>query len=371
MLIGADVTCFAGVDAGVSRYLREMLASMMAACPDDDYVLYSPVRVDVPLPPGRWRLRFPQGSLPLLPGQWVRHVYPRMLAEDRPDVFWGQNAVIPLGLLSPCPRVLTVHDVTSLLLPNTLYLGNRVTWLRNFRAALHSADRIVADSRATARLLRDLMGTPWDRLTVIHAASSRRLHSVSKGEALAESTAFFGLPDRFILTVGTLEPRKDHATLLAALRLRRDFPLLAIVGAVGWRSRGILRMIRAAESEGRVRYLGRVSDAQLAVLYGAAMAMVYPSLYEGFGLPVVEAMACGCPVLCTWSSSLPEVGGDSARYFRPHDAADLAAQLNRMVFESGRLDEMSASGRVRAAQFSFERAGREMLSVLRSAVCAR
>jgi glycosyltransferase involved in cell wall biosynthesis len=139
---------------------------------------------------------------------------------------------------------------------------------------------------------------------------------------------------------------------------------LAIVGGEGWKCRTILEQIGAKEALGGVRYLGRVEDEELSLLYSAAELMVYPSAYEGFGLPVLEAMTCGCPVLCSWSSSLPEVAGPAAHYFRPHDHDDLARQLGLLLADREELDKMSQLGLRQASLFSFRSAAREFLSIL-------
>jgi alpha-1,3-rhamnosyl/mannosyltransferase len=234
----------------------------------------------------------------------------------------------------------------------------------NFHAAVRAADAIVTDSQATARLVNRLVGTPPDRLSVVHMGRSPGLEPVERAHAQREATELFGLPDEFMLTVGTLEPRKDHTTLLQVVRREGNLPLLVIAGAIGWNSRGTLRLIRTAESEGRARYVGRVSDRELAGLYSAARLMLYPSLYEGFGLPVLEAMACGCPVLCSWTSSLPEVGGTAARYFRPRDPDGLYRQLRAILGDKRLLSEMRAMGLEQSARFSFRRAAALLLEVL-------
>jgi glycosyltransferase involved in cell wall biosynthesis len=364
VLIGVDAGTFADVRAGVSRYLRETLSGMMVASPDDDFVLYSPVRIEVPLPRGRWRVRIPRMRRWSVPGHWLRDTIPRAIAEDGVDVFWGQNAMMPLRLRRPCRRVLTVHDVTGLIYPRTMRLSHRLSWDFNFRAAVRAADAVVAVSRATAQLVHRLVGTSAAKLVVIHEGCSSGLEPVARGDAQQRAAERFGLPEEFMLTVGTLEPRKDHATLLQVVRREANLPLLVIAGAIGWNSRGILRLVRRAESEGRARYVGRVSDPELAILYSAARLMLYPSLYEGFGLPVLEAMACGCPVLCSWSSSLPEVGGSAARYFRPRDTDDLSRQLRMMVGDQRLLSEMRVRGLERSARFSFSRAAEQVLDVL-------
>jgi len=238
----------------------------------------------------------------------------------------------------------------------------------NFKAAIRAADLIVSDSRATARLAHRLAGAESVRLVVIPMGYSSELYPIDRVVAQRRAADRFGLPQEFILTVGTLEPRKDYATLLRAITREVNLPLLVIAGAVGWHSRDVLRLVRRAESEGRARYVGRVSDADLASLYSSARAMLYPSVYEGFGLPVLEAMAFGCPVLCSWTSSLPEVGGTAARYFRPRDGDDLFRQLRAMLNDARLLGEMRARGIEQAARFSFRRAAEQMIDVLRGNV---
>ncbi|MBN2464191.1 glycosyltransferase family 4 protein [candidate division WOR-3 bacterium] len=349
----------------MARYLQDTLIEMMAASPKDDFVLYAPAPIDVPLPQGKWRVCIPRKRPGSLPGHWLRDTVPRVIAEDGIDVFWGQNTVMPLRLRRPCRRVLTVHDVTALVYPHTMQFRHRLSWALNFRAAVRAADAIVIDSQATARLVHRFFPTASPKLVVIHAGCPRELRPVTRCEVLQQTAERLGLPGKFMLTVGTIEPRKDYSTLLHIVRRDRALPLLVIAGVVGWRSGAVLRLIRTAESEGRVRYVGRVDDRELACLYSLACIMVYPSVYEGFGLPVVEAMACGCPVLCSWSSSLPEVGGTAVRYFRPHDVDDLATKAAELLRNHVLLSEMSCAGIAQAARFSFEVAARSLLDVLR------
>jgi glycosyltransferase involved in cell wall biosynthesis len=368
MLIGVDAGAFADVRAGVSRYLREMLSEMMNASSRDDFVLYSPTPIDVPLPRGRWRVRVPRMRRWSVPGHWLRDTIPRAIADDSIDVFWGQNAMMPLRLRRPCRRVLTVHDVTGLACPSTMRQRHRLSWMFNFRAAVRAADLVVADSRATAHLVRHLVGTAATQVVVVPAGRSSGLDPVDPASARQQVAERFGLPEEFMLAVGTLEPRKDHATLLQAVKRGGSVPLLVIAGSIGWRSRSILGLVRRAESEGWARYVGRVSDRELASLYSAARLTLCTSIYEGFGLPVLEAMACGCPVLCSWSSSLPEVGGLAARYFRPRDPDDLSRQLRAVLGDQGLLSEMRARGLEQSARFSFRRAAQQMIDCLHGTV---
>ena len=365
MLVGVDAVAFLRVSAGVSRYLREVLDRIMVLSPEDEFVLYSPKPIAAPLSHGRWHLRVPDCKRIRFPGHWLRDTLPRMVAEDGVAVFWGQNTTVPLRLVRPCRRVLTAHDVTGMVCPRTMLFRLRLTWCLNFRSAVRAADVVVADSLATGRLLCKLTPLPPKRIVVVYPGNSSALISLPSDVARRVVTERFSLVGDFMLAVGTLEPRKDYPPLLRALRATRGAPLLVIVGAMGWNCRGILRAVREAEADGLVRYLGRASDEELSALYSAALVTIYPSFYEGFGLPVLEAMACGCPVLCSWSSSLPEVGGRTASYFRPRDGDDLARRLTGLLSDERRLAEMRAMGRVQAARFSFDRTAEQMLAVLR------
>ena len=231
-----------------------------------------------------------------------------------------------------------------------------------------AADAVIAVSQATADLALRYLGIERSHLHVVHEAAHDAFRPVPKDQAREVVSGEFGLPLRYILCVCTIEPRKDHLTLLRALATVPRAPLLVLAGGTGWRSRHILEQIRADENAGRVKYVGRVEDSLLPALYSGAMFSVYPSLYEGFGLPVLESMACGCPVLSSDSSSLPEVGGAAARYFRTGDAASLSSQLKELLDSQSDLDAMSQAGLARAGLFSFRRAADQLLEIIRDGV---
>jgi glycosyltransferase involved in cell wall biosynthesis len=365
VLIGIDAVALTGARAGVARYVHDMLSAMLVESPDVEFILYSPTPIQLDLPRGRWSVRSSSQSHRFLRNSWLGRALPRMVADDAVDVFWAQNQMMPTKWLRPCRRVLTVHDMGGDVCSRSMRLRHRLSWRLNMGAAVRAADRIVADSHATARLLCRFLGVPTSLVTIVYPGRALDLRPISRAVARQQVAARFGLPDDFILTVGTLEPRKDHATLLDAVKRRSDIPLLVIVGETGWKSRTIMREVREAEGLGRARHVGKVSDCDLAALYGAARLMVYPSFYEGFGLPVVEAMMCGCPVLCGWSSSMPEAGGAAVAYFRSLEVDDLAIRLASLLGDSGRLAQMSVLGLEQSARFSYRHAARQLLSVLR------
>jgi len=372
MRIGVDAIPFQAKKAGVARYLGNMLCHMRELAPDVEYVLYA--LDDVQPPKGiedlEVRIEHRKG-LYRRAQYWLRRTLPRWLAEDGIDAFWGQNITMPLLLRRPCVRVLTVHDLTAFVCPGSMAVKN---WLQSrlvFRQAASVSDCVVAVSKATARGIRRFLNVRPADLAVVSEGCGEGIARVPRNDALQRVSSRFGLGGRFLLAVGTVEPRKEYPVLLRALDRVPDPPVLAIVGGEGWKCRAIMEQIRAKEALDRVRYLGKVEDDDLSLLYSAAELMVYPSAYEGFGLPVLEAMTCGCPVLCSWSSSLPEVAGSASRYFRPHDHDDLARQLRLLLCDSDRLAAMSALGLEQASRFSFRSAARDFLSILSRLVVRR
>ncbi len=362
MRLGVDANVFRRPAAGIARYLRNMLRCLITFHPQVHLTLYSATRIDPELPVGNWSVRCDSGIRGRVASLWLQEVCPRWLAADRADAFWGQH-VLPLRLSKPCRRILTVHDMTSYVLPRTMAVGSRFASRAFLCRSARVADRVIADSRATARQVSRLLGVSADRLTVVYPGIDDELLA-GRDCSRTDGQADLGLPAGYLLAVGTLEPRKGYDLLLDALERLPDAPCLVVVGAPGWKSQSLGRRLRAMEHAGRVRYLGRIADSYLPGLYRSARLTVVPSLYEGFGFPVLEAMASGCPVLCSRSSSLPEVGGAAARYFRPGDVQDLAVQLRELLNDDASRITMSALGRKQASGFDFRRAAATFAGLL-------
>jgi len=366
--MGVDISGLRGHTAGVSRYVLNMLTEMMVAEPRLRFILYAASEFTFPLPPGNWRVRHGSGPLRRYPGFWVQRDLPGLLASDRVDIFWGQNHLVPVKLRRPCFRVATIHDVAVYVVPETMPLKSRISMRCLLASAARCSDLVIAVSRATERLVRTLLRVSPAKTRMIYEGCGGGLGFANREEAAEAVRQRLSLDPGYVLNVGTIEPRKDLPVLLHALRRLDKPPLLVVVGDLGWRHPGILRQIAREQRSGRVRYLGRVSDDDLRMLYGAAALSVYPSMYEGFGLPVLEAMAGGCPVLCSWSSSLPEVGGRAAEYFLPRSDADLAAKLQILLSDPAVLDRMRQDGLVRAGSFSFRRSAEQFLDVVEEAI---
>ena len=272
-----------------------------------------------------------------------------------------EHLLMPLRGVS---TVLTVHDLIFHLFPEHHKPLNY--WYLNLALPLYCqrATAIIAVSEATRRDLVRCWGLDPARITVVHEAADPRFRPASP-ESIATVRQRYGLPPRFLVTVGVIEPRKNLARLLDALAiLRRDEDVhLVIVGGKGWLTSEFFRKLEAFPHRRAVTLTGYVPDEDLPAVYSAATLCVQPSLYEGFGLPLLEAMACGVPLVCSQASSFPEIGGDAARYFAPTDAEDMAETIRSVWHDEALRAEMRTRGLAQAARFSWARAARETMAV--------
>lgn len=272
-------------------------------------------------------------------------------------------------LLPPvaAPAVLTVHDLIWELYPqyhrkaNYVYLKNAVPLY------CRHAERIIAVSSATRADLVERYRIPAEKVTVIAEAAAERFAPAPPSE-IERVRSKFSLHGRYIIAVGTLEPRKNIATLARACGelFRRDLAdVLVVVGARGWLFEDAMREISALPWSNRIEMPGYVSDDDLVALYSGAWLAAQPSYYEGFGLPVLEAMACGCPVCASETSSLPEVGGDAARYFDPHSLESMTESLALVAGDDALRNDMRVEGLTRAGEFSWQRTAHETAALYR------
>ena len=265
--------------------------------------------------------------------------------------------------------VVTIHDITPLLLPQYHNRYTR-TYIRNKLLSIgERADRIIAVSENTKRDIMHSLSIPESKIKVIYEAIDKSYHPIEDIKFLNRIRKRYTLPDKFILHVGTIEPRKNITRLIKAFSTLKKMKSLkhklVIAGQKGWRYSDIFREVKDLDLEGEVIFIGYVSEEDLPGLYNAAQVFVYPSLYEGFGLAPLEAMACGTPVICSHTSSLPEVVGDVAILVDPYNIDEMARAIGEVLTDEGLRQEMGAKGLKRASLFSWEKTARETLSVYR------
>jgi glycosyltransferase involved in cell wall biosynthesis len=302
---------------------------------------------------------------------WQQLRLPGMIRRARPDLFHGALYTLPPRLR--VPSVLTVADVTTVLLPELHTAYNRYVTARLLRASCARATRILALSESTKSDLVRLGFAPAARIRVAPGAAGEAFRPVRNEAERAEIRASYADGKRYVLSVGTVEPRKNLPRLLAAYAAARRIlgasaPELLVAGPTGWKSRDVERTLRSAFPPAGVRYLGRVLDSDLARLYRGADLFAYVSLYEGFGLSVVEALKSGIPVLTSDRSSLPEASGGAARLVDPTSVpaiSDALVALAGSGAERKRLARLSVRA---AARTSWERSAQVTLDTYREAL---
>lgn len=305
------------------------------------------------------------GRITAGPGFFKGHLWEQLvlpLQVPRGALLWSPGNIGPLVTAS---QVVTIHDTAQLEHPEW-YSPAFVQWYRFILPRLaHTVRRIVTVSEYSKRQVVSLMGVPDDRVVSIPlgVAPHFRTQAPSEVERVRER---YGLPEGYLLAVSALSPRKNMRGLFAAFRKARaqlGDVTLAVVGQVATRTGAVERYDQLDDS---IRFLGRVPDQDLPAIYSGALAFLYPSFYEGFGLPPLEAMACGAPVLTSNTTALPETVGDAALLVDPHDHDSVTQGVVRIVTDGALRERLRVLGLARAAEFTWERTARETWSLLQN-----
>jgi glycosyltransferase involved in cell wall biosynthesis len=280
------------------------------------------------------------------------------------DVFHSPDFIPPLKAKGPL--VITIHDLAFLIYPQFV-TKDSAHYYGQIDRAVRRADAIIAVSESTRHDLIKMLGAPDDKITVIYEAADPLFQPSDRTVALQSVQALFDIPEDFILFVSTIEPRKNVPGLLRAYRRLRDkyklTPALVLAGAPGWLSEDVSKLVEELDLKPHCHFLGRVSNHDLHHLYNAALCLVHPAFYEGFGLTPLEAMACGTPVIASNVSSLPEVVGDAALLINPENDEEITVALWRVLTDATLRAELRAKGLRRAGAFSWERAARQTMDV--------
>lgn len=379
MKVGIDVSLVAGERAGGGQYAYQLARALPHVDPLVSYVLYPVfyyiVHPDYPraeLPEaGNMHVAF-RGILPRDVLSFWRPEAPAMFKEwllGPVDVVHSTTFCVPRFRLRPKRLVVTIYDLSFITHPKLHLPANVAHCLAGTRLAIEHADAIIVISEHTRRDLVERLAAPAERITVTPLAPDPGLARVTDPRRLAAVRKRYGLPGHFVLFLGALEPRKNLPRLLEAYAalpagLRRDVKVV-VAGMSGWLNDSIRARVAELGLDKSVHFAGYVAADDLGALYSLATVLAYPSLYEGFGLPVLEAMACGTPVLTSNVSSLPEVAGDAAVLVDPADAGSIAAGLRRLLDNPSLRGELAARGIAQAARFSWDRCARQTLDVYR------
>ncbi len=269
--------------------------------------------------------------------------------------------------MGPVRKIVTIHDLAFLEHPETAVPALAAYLNKVVPRAVAVADAVAAVSHATKQALIAHYQTPPQKITVIPCGVGPQFQRVTDPARLEEIRRKFALVHPLVLCVGTQEPRKNHLGLIKAFyetQQRGGAPaMLVIAGGQGWMYEETKQLVLDLKLEDKVRFLGRVSEADLIALYSLADVFAFPSFFEGFGIPPLEAMSCGAPVVTSNTSSLPEVVGDAAILIDPHNVQDIADALMRTISDSRLQEELRQKGYAQAQRYTWEQAARKMLEM--------
>ena len=376
MKIAIDYTPAVRQIAGVGRYTRSLVQALIHTAPDDSYtLLYAGAAPAIPLSAGvdeesrrdggavtLRRLPVPERLLTVLWHRWRVPLWADLCSPGS-AVFYSPNFVLPPLLRAN--GVVTVHDLSFLRYPETHDPGLVAFLTAAVPRAVRAAALVLADSEHTRQDTIALLGVPAEKTAVLLSAADPIFRPVDDPAVLRAMRRRRGLDRPYILSVGTVQPRKNLPRLIAAVRLLRERTgediVLVHAGRRGWLYAEVQRAVQDHAMADSFRLVEDADDGELRLLYAGAVTLAYPSLYEGFGLPCVEAMACRCPVVASAVSSVPEVAGDAGLLVEPTDVEALADALSRCLGDSELRATLIERGTAQAARFTWERSAAKLL----------
>ncbi len=372
MHIGINYTSALRQGGGIGRYTRGLVNALARLDARNRYTLI--VSKDSPLDalpslPHNFTLKTLPLSERLLTILWHRLDFP--LSIDRwagPfDLFHSPDFVLPP--LHRTPGILTVHDLSFMQHPDGAVPKLR-RWLNKVVPdSVHRARHILADSQSTKEDLITLLDVAPSKISIVGAGVESRFKPIADASTLSSVRQKYRLPERFVLGLGTLEPRKNYEGLIEAFNLlQSDHPdlHLVIAGGKGWLYDSIFETAKKSPASSRVHLIGFVADEDLPALYSLAQVFAFPSHYEGFGIPVLEAMACGTPVVAANNSSLPEIAGKAAVLLSATDTTALSDAIGQFLLRSSLHEEYRKSGIEQAKKFTWKVAAEKLLTVYQS-----
>ena len=374
MRIAIDYTAATRQAAGIGNYVRSLVDAMLAQDDTNQYTLLTSGRPPRERPfPSAENVR---GRSLIIPDRYLNVLWYRWrlpisatFFTGQVDIYHGPDFVLP-PLNGKLRKVVTVHDLAFLEHPEYAVPELAAYLKKVVPEAVEAADVVASVSQTTRQTLIEHFQTPLEKITLVPNGIRAYFRRITDPVLLEATRHKFGLKSPLVLGVGTQEPRKNHLGLIKAFHKavstgnKSTRPaMLALAGGSGWLYEETEQIVAELKLEKKVRFLGHVSDLELMMLYSLADVFVFPSFYEGFGVPPLEAMACGTPVITSNTSSLPEVVGDAAIMVNPHKINEIASAINRVLENKQLQEDLRQKGYTRAAHFTWVRSAQKMLSI--------
>ncbi len=373
MRIGIDARVMSVRSGGIGRYMLEMVRSMAARekARDHEFILYPGKDIDSVDLPDNWRC----SQRRLTSRGILRSLsYPSLAREDRLDAFYSADYLGPV-LPMPCRTVITVHDLIPIVYPRVTRFQHRLVGSFLLPRTIKNATAVVSVSKATKQDILMHIRIPQSRIKVIYEGKNEAFHPRDRHDSgIRDIRSRYGIgdgDDPYFLSLGISDPKKNGKNIVRAFSEIVKRPgnrcMLVLAGNTGHGASDLERMANELRIQDRVLFPGFVPDEHLPLLMNGARGLCFPSLYEGFGLPVLEAMACGCPVITSNVSSLPEIAGNAALLVDPGSVKQLTHAMERLLKEDELYDDLRVRGITRAEGFSWEQAAEELLDLLTAA----
>jgi glycosyltransferase involved in cell wall biosynthesis len=353
--------------AGIHHYISQLLNNLPQDNGQFEVTIFSNNSDDLTnwpaskIVPSRWRT-----NNPLFRIAWEQIAWPSITTNRELDLLHSMAFVTPV--ISPCPTIVTVYDLSFIYFPEQYPLLRRIYLTNLTRRSCQKSKRIVTISEAGRQDVHRQFGIALDKIEVVPPGVDSNFVPLSESEVSAFRERQ-QLPGQFVLHVGTLQPRKNLPILMEAMaQIKRPEITLVLVGGKGWYYEEIFTRVRQLGLENQVRFTGYVSEVDLPLWYNAASMLVFPSFYEGFGMPALEAMACGTPVVVANNSSLPEVVDEAGRLFEPEDIQALAEHIVTVLDDQEIAVTMRQKGMNRAKNYSWSESGQKLNSIYLSAL---
>lgn len=353
---------------GLGNYSRSTISQLHKYYPGIETILYTPGRKnEIWTPPAGVKTTQPAGIMKIIPALWRSRFMTREIIAQNPDIFHGLSHELPIGIENTGVRSLvTIHDLIFLRYPEFYRKADRLIYEKKFKHSCRIADQVIAISNQTRSDLIEFFRVPEDKIKIHYQACHPGFY-LRSGEAEKEECRIrYKLPDRFMLTVGNVEGRKNLLGLLKAMELRNiEFPLV-VVGRPGSAWNEVQGFLHKHPAKYPLVFISGVKFEDLPILYQMADFSLYPSYFEGFGLPVLESMASGCPVITSAVSSMPEAAGDAALLVNPSDPESIAAAIGEMLENPAKRKVLSEKGLKQADFFQEEKVAANLVEIYRN-----
>jgi glycosyltransferase involved in cell wall biosynthesis len=351
MRIAVDARSLSHQLSGIGYFVKHMLDAIQQIDHKNRYYLISNGSITYDLKNPKWSKVEGKRSKKLTSTLWMQSYIPFILSQLNIDLFWGAQHSLPLFLSSRIKTVLDVYDLVHLLYPGTMAFNNLVTERLLMRLSFLRSDSVITVSQSSVSAIQKYYGIDAHKINLIYPGTPVFPEQV---ECMGEGNDF---PFRYFLFVGTLDPRKNFERLFKAYELtqpQNHGVRLVFVGGAGWKNKGFLAMLKTHPLSRYIHFPGYVPRERLRYYYNNALCLLFPSLYEGFGFPILEAMSCGTPVITSNTSSMPEVAGDSAILVDPYDEKALAEAMVKVMKNKALRETLSMKGFERVKEFSWE-----------------